>query len=114
VTKKDLMVRLDIPRFFREGDKSVLTVVINNESAAELSGETALSVARDGAAAEDKFALKEMTKTFTVKAGGTVSLYWEITARPARPFIRSGPWPGPARFPTRRRTTCRCFLRGND
>ena len=80
VTKKDLMVRLDIPRFFREGDKSVLTAIISNESATELSGETALTVTRDGLAAEEKFALKELSKPFTVKAGGTVSLYWEISA----------------------------------
>ena len=80
VTKKDLMVRLDIPRFFREGDRSALTAIINNESAAELSGEAVLSVTSDGAAAENRFALKELSKPFTVKAGGTVSLYWEITA----------------------------------
>ena len=80
VTKKDLMVRLDIPRFFRENDKSVLTAIISNESGADISGETALSVTSDSAAAEDKFSLKELSKPFTVKAGGTIPLYWEITA----------------------------------
>jgi len=80
VTKKDLMVRLDIPRFFREGDRSILTAIISNESGAELSGETALSVTLDGTSAEDNFALKDLSKPFTVKAGGTVSLYWDITA----------------------------------
>lgn len=80
VTKKDLMVRLDIPRFFREGDRSVLTAIISNESGAEVSGETSLSVTRDGGSAGENFALKDPVKAFTVKAGGTVSLYWDITA----------------------------------
>ena len=80
VTKKDLMVRLDIPRFFREGDKSVLTAVINNESSAELSGEAAISVTLEGSAAENKFELNELSKPFSIKAGGTVALRWAITA----------------------------------
>ena len=80
VTKKDLMVRLDIPRFFREGDRSLLTAVISNESGADLSGEAELSVTRDGSPAGDKFALKDLSKSFTVKASGTVPLYWDITA----------------------------------
>ena len=80
VTKKDLMVRLDIPRFFREGDKSRLTAVVTNDTAGELSGEVALSVTLDGAAAQDKFGLKELSRAFTVKPNGTVSLYWEIEA----------------------------------
>jgi uncharacterized protein YfaS (alpha-2-macroglobulin family) len=80
VTKKDLMVRLDLPRFFREGDKSVLTAVISNESSSGLSGEVALSITQDGSAAGGKFALKETSKPFTVSAGGTVPLYWPITA----------------------------------
>lgn len=80
VTKKDLMVRLDIPRFFREGDKSRLTAVVTNDTAGELSGEVALSVTLDGAAAQDKFGLKDLSRPFTVKPNGTVSLYWEMEA----------------------------------
>ena len=80
VTKKDLMVRLDIPRFFREGDKSMITAVVNNESGADLSGEVVLSVTLDGSPAEEKFALKGLSKPFTVKAAGTTPLYWEIKA----------------------------------
>ncbi|MCX5785875.1 MAG: MG2 domain-containing protein [Elusimicrobia bacterium] len=80
VTKKDLMVRLDIPRFFREGDRSVLTAVINNETDAELSGEVALSVTKEGDSAESSFALTELSKPFTVKAHGTTPVYWDIAA----------------------------------
>ena len=80
VTKKDLMVRLDLPRFFREGDRSRLTAVITNDTAGELSGEAALSVTLDGAAAHEKFSLKELSRPFAVKPNGTVSVYWEIEA----------------------------------
>ncbi|HAH33089.1 MAG TPA: hypothetical protein DCL44_12325 [Elusimicrobia bacterium] len=80
VTKKDLMVRLDIPRFFREGDKSVLTAVVNNETESELSGEVAVSVTKDGDPVESAFALTDLSKPFTVKAHGTTPVYWDIAA----------------------------------
>ncbi|MDO8804639.1 MAG: MG2 domain-containing protein [Elusimicrobiota bacterium] len=80
VTKKDLMVRVDIPRFFREGDKSRLTAVVTNDTAGGLSGELALSVTLDGEAAHEKFGIKELSRSFTVKPSGTVSVYWEIEA----------------------------------
>ncbi|MBI4352158.1 MAG: hypothetical protein HY550_12045 [Elusimicrobia bacterium] len=80
VTKKDLMVRLDIPRFFREGDLSRLTAVITNDTAGELSGDVALSVTLDGEPSQDKFGLKDLSRPFTVKPKGTVPVYWEIRA----------------------------------
>ena len=96
VTKKDLMVRLDIPRFFREGDKSVLTVVVNNETDAGLSGEAAVSITKEGDPAEGSFALTELLKPFTVKAHGTTPVYWDIAAPlgtgayKVRAIVRSG------------------------
>ncbi|OGR75380.1 MAG: hypothetical protein A2X32_12730 [Elusimicrobia bacterium GWC2_64_44] len=80
VTKKDLMVRLDIPRFFREGDKSRLTAVVTNDTAGELSGEVTLSVARDGLPAHGDFGLKALAQPFTVKPNGTLALYWDTLA----------------------------------
>ncbi|MBU2573783.1 MAG: hypothetical protein KKH28_06900, partial [Elusimicrobia bacterium] len=80
VTKKDLMVRLDIPRFFRESDKSQLTAVVNNETGGELSGEVTVSITKDGYPAGDSFGLKEPAKPFTVKAHGAAPLYWDVTA----------------------------------
>jgi uncharacterized protein YfaS (alpha-2-macroglobulin family) len=80
VTKKDLMVRLDIPRFFREGDKSRLTAVVTNDTAGELAGEVVLSVTRDGEPAHADFALGALTQPFAVKPNGTVALYWDTLA----------------------------------
>lgn len=80
VTKKDLMVRLDIPRFFREGDVSRLTAVVTNDTAGELSGEVKLSLTREGEDALAGFGVKDGSLPFTVKGGGTVPLYWDIKA----------------------------------
>jgi len=80
VTKKDLMARLDIPRFFREGDRSRLTALVTNDTGGELSGTVSLSVTRDGAEAHGDFGVSELSRPFTVKPKGTVPVYWEITA----------------------------------
>jgi len=80
VTKKDLMVRLDIPRFFREGDVSRLTAVVTNDTPGELSGEVLLSLTRDGENALNTFGIKEAVRPFAVKGSGTVSVYWDIAA----------------------------------
>lgn len=80
VTKKDLMVRLDIPRFFREGDKSRLTAVVTNDTAGELSGEATLSVTLDGEPAVEKFGLQGLARKFSVKPNGTVAVYWDMQA----------------------------------
>jgi uncharacterized protein YfaS (alpha-2-macroglobulin family) len=80
VTKKDLMVRLDIPRFFREGDVSRLTAVVTNDTDGELAGAVDLSLTLDGQDALDSFGVKTPAQPFTVKGKGTVSLAWDIKA----------------------------------
>lgn len=80
VTRQDLMVRLDIPRFFREGDKSRLTALVTNDTDRALSGEATLSLTLDGAAAHDRFGVKSLSRAFKVKPGGTEPLYWDIEA----------------------------------
>src|SRR5262249_12414042 len=39
VTRKSLMVRVEIPRFFREGDRSTITAVVHNETNAAFTAE---------------------------------------------------------------------------
>ncbi len=80
VTKKDLMVRLDLPRFLREGDRSRLTAVVTNDTKGELSGEVTLSVSSGGEEASAGLGLKELKRSFTVKAGGSEALYWDAAA----------------------------------
>ena len=80
VTKKDLMVRLDIPRFFREGDRSRLTALVTNDTAENLAGEVTLAITLDGEDAAGRFKAGEARLPFTVKPHGTASVYWEIEA----------------------------------
>ena len=80
VTKKDLMVRLDIPRFFREGDRSRLTAVLTNDTKGVLSGEVALLITLDGNPAQEGFGVKEPSRAFSIKPNGTVPVYWDIEA----------------------------------
>ncbi|MEI6845745.1 MAG: alpha-2-macroglobulin family protein [Candidatus Firestonebacteria bacterium] len=78
VTKKDLMVRLDLPRFFREKDSGSIQVIVSNEAEKELSGELKLSLTENGLPAEEKVKLAETLKKFTVKGKGLVSFDWKV------------------------------------
>jgi uncharacterized protein YfaS (alpha-2-macroglobulin family) len=80
VTRKELMVRVDMPRFYREGDQGEIKAVVHNETEAELSGEVTLSVIEDGKSAADQLALSELTKPFTVKPHGLTPLTWSLKA----------------------------------
>lgn len=72
VTRKDLMVRVEIPRFFRERDESTIKAVVHNESAKPLSGTVKLQVS-------GKLAL-EVEKKFSVKPGALQAFSFPITA----------------------------------
>ncbi|HBA60692.1 MAG TPA: hypothetical protein DCZ92_07710, partial [Elusimicrobia bacterium] len=80
VTRKELMARLDIPRFFREGDRSELTAVLSSQAQNELSGEVTIEITLDGKDAADAFSLTGPVKNFTLKPGGSVPLRWPVTA----------------------------------
>ena len=81
VTQKDLMVFPNVPRFFREGDKMTFTAKVSNLAENALSGEAELrlldaftlqSVAAD-------FKLDESRQNFSVEAGQSARLSWEIS-----------------------------------
>lgn len=80
VTRKDLMVRVEIPRFYREGDTGVVKAVVHNETETDLSGEVSLIVEEDGKQAAEKLGLTELTKTFTAKAHGLATIVWNLEA----------------------------------
>ncbi len=82
VTRKDLMVRLDIPRFFREGDSSRLTALVTNATARSLSGEVTLDLTLDGKGELARFGVTDSSRPFAVKPGGTQALYWDVAAPP--------------------------------
>ncbi len=86
-TVKDLMVRPYLPRFFREGDRAELRVMVNNAGAKDLSGEVSLEVfdplTRENLAAAFGLPDKVPARTFTVKAGGGGAVVFPLSA-PAR------------------------------
>ncbi|MFA5161350.1 MAG: MG2 domain-containing protein [Elusimicrobiales bacterium] len=80
-TVKPLMARAELPRFLREGDRSVIKTVVSNGGNNPLAGEAALSItAEGGAEAGEAFSLDAAPKKFALEPLGTVSLEWEVQA----------------------------------
>jgi len=84
---KELMVRPYLPRFFREGDRAELRVMVNNASESSLSGSVSLEIF-DPATNENlapAFGLPAVVPAlpFTVKAGGGTPVTFALAA-PAR------------------------------
>lgn len=78
VTQKDFMVRLQMPRFYREGDKGVIQAALNNLTDKKISGEITLSLTEDGKNVADKYGVTKLKRNFTVSANGTSNLSWDI------------------------------------
>jgi uncharacterized protein YfaS (alpha-2-macroglobulin family) len=87
LTVKELMVRPYLPRFFREGDRAELRVMVNNAGEATLSGAVSLEIF-DPATNENlapAFGLPASVppQSFAAKAGGGTAVVFALSA-PAR------------------------------
>ncbi len=87
-TVKELLVRPYLPRFFREGDRAHLEVVVNNAGDTELSGELDFEIidpeTEQSLLEEFGLAADDATDVpFTVAAGGGTTLTFPVEA-PAR------------------------------
>jgi hypothetical protein len=86
-TVKDLMVRPYLPRFFREGDRAELRVVVNNAGEKELAGEVLLEIfdpaTNENLASAFGLPAAVPARAFAVKAGGGSAVTFELAA-PAR------------------------------
>ncbi|MFH2202455.1 MAG: alpha-2-macroglobulin family protein [Elusimicrobiota bacterium] len=78
VTKKELMVRVETPRFFREGDRGTLKAIVHNETDSIMSGEVTIAVSRDGRPAASELGLKTLGRRFAVKPHGLQAFSWKI------------------------------------
>ncbi len=78
VTRKDLMVRLDLPRFFREKDKGTITAVVHNESDGTLTGTLWLDVLDGKTSVLSALKLGEASREFKVKAHGLQTFDWPV------------------------------------
>ena len=86
VTRKDFMVRAQLPRFYREGDKGVLQAAVTNLTDKKLSAEVEITLTQDNAPANEAFGLGKTKKTLSVSANATEFVSWDITA-PSDPAL---------------------------
>lgn len=88
VTRKDLMVRVEIPRFLREGDEAELRAVVHNETEAEMSGTLSLALLDEKDPAGEQFGLSAPEKEFTAKPHGTSAHAWKVKAPSQLKFFK--------------------------
>lgn len=83
-TRKELMVRPYLPRFFREGDEAVLKVVVNNAGKEALKGDAIIEIydpeTNTGSLGDFKLEKKDQTIQWSVPAGQSTTLIWRLTA----------------------------------
>lgn len=78
VTKKELMVRLDLPRFFREKDQGTITAIVHNEKDVVLEGELLVEIKEKDELINDKVKLIENRKAFQIQPHSLASFDWMI------------------------------------
>ncbi len=79
VTRKDIMVRLSLPRFWREGDQSTLVAQVTNVTDKKITARIILNVTVDGKNAAAAFGLDKLTQTITVPAKSNTAVKWPVT-----------------------------------
>ncbi|TPW21154.1 MAG: Large extracellular alpha-helical protein, partial [Elusimicrobia bacterium] len=78
--RKDLMVRVESPRYLREGDRSTFKALVNNLSPRALKVSVSFEILQDGKDAGARFALAAGTQQGTVPKDGSVAFAWPVTA----------------------------------
>lgn len=78
VTKKELMVRVDLPRYFREKDKGTVTAIVHNESEERIEGELFIDITEDGQSIHKKIKLGNNKKHFTIDPHSLETFNWLI------------------------------------
>lgn len=81
VSRKDFMVRLTLPRFYREGDKGIFQAAVTNLTNKKITVPVSLTIRQNGKNAAPLFGLQaENSQTVTVEPQGTAFASWNITA----------------------------------
>lgn len=94
-TAKKLQLRLQMPRFLREGDKAVLGAVLTNNLDTEITATVKFALNFDGKNALGLFGVKETEKTVKLKAKETSGVWWnanvpyQVGALKANASVRS-------------------------
>lgn len=80
IAQKDLMLRLQLPRFYREGDRGIIQAALTNKTDKKITAQVALSLGNKGANALSDFGITEPEKTVTIPANTTQFVSWEMVA----------------------------------
>ena len=80
ITQKELMVTPNVPRYFREDDKVVISAKVTNLSGKDLEGEADLFLfdALTMKVVDEQFKNTGASKRFEVKKDASISLSWEV------------------------------------
>ncbi|HOX22681.1 MAG TPA: alpha-2-macroglobulin family protein, partial [Elusimicrobiales bacterium] len=79
-TRKDFMARLEMPRFFREGDKGMIKALIHNETDGPLNASVALQLEQDGQTALPLFDVSRPQTQIEIKPGEIKAVEWTVSA----------------------------------
>ncbi|MBI5624320.1 MAG: hypothetical protein HY924_11120 [Elusimicrobia bacterium] len=81
-TMKDLMVRLEVPRFLREGDSAEIKALVHNETDRGSDGSIRLTVKENGLQAHEKLGLDSDSLILSAgfKPRGVTPVSWHVTA----------------------------------
>jgi len=82
VTRKDLMVRADLPRFFREKDKGTITAIVHNESERRLEGTIVIEVTGEGESLHSAIGIGEDKRSFAIEPHSLASFDWSVDVPP--------------------------------
>lgn len=82
VTRKDLMIQPNMPRFMRQGDRTVLSARISNSGEKDLEVNALLQLrdALGGQSVEEVFALKTRGQYLRIPAGQSRAVNWTLQA----------------------------------
>lgn len=78
ISRKDVMVRLQLPRFYREEDKGVIQVAVTNQTEKPLATQVSLNISKEGASALAAFGITRPNQTVTVEPNRTQFVSWDI------------------------------------
>ncbi|MBR4682602.1 MAG: hypothetical protein IKP06_04805 [Elusimicrobiaceae bacterium] len=86
VSRKDLMVRLQLPRFYREADKGVIQAAVTNQTDKKMVAQVSLNVLKEQSSALAAFGITQPVQTVTVEPNRTQFVTWDITV-PTEPAL---------------------------
>ena len=84
--RKDFMVRVHLPRFYREQDKGILQASVVNNTTRKITVPVTISVKQDASSRNAAFGITQPTQTVTVAPNATEFVSWPVTV-PAAPGL---------------------------